>query len=115
MNTSLKAIIGVYRNIFKVDGFISEKELLEMIMNDTYIPPSFKSGAKLKELLDGIYELPKWAQYEEKRLEMYHQGMTFEEIATTEGKSLNCVKAWFKTKGIKKNNRPAATGTVQQK
>lgn len=102
MNTGLKAITQVYRGIFKRDGLVSEDELFKMLEADEYIPPSHRNKETFMEIADRIYASSnnKWEEINENRMQMYRQGMTLKQMAAVEGKDVQSLYIWFRTRGI---------------
>lgn len=112
LNTTLKAICKTYRDIFKADGMVERHELIKMLEVDEDIPDKFKTNEWLNAIADFIERgLGTRELTNERRMNLYKQGLTPYEMAHKEKVDVNSIRYWHRKRNLPYNEKePAATG-----
>jgi len=102
LNITLRDICNVYKKILQEDGEVEKGELIKMLKADYDIPVAYQTEEYYKAMADYILKKSKRQEMDERRMKLYEQGLTKEEIAKKEGVCLFSIDYWFKTRGLKK-------------
>jgi hypothetical protein len=105
MNDRLKVIIKDYASIINSDGNVDDEELKQWVLLDEEIEN--KSDQNIKKIISEIRKHTKYLDRKEmtdnRRMVLYDQGLTDNEIAKIQGVTPMAIYFWRKNKKLKSN------------
>jgi hypothetical protein len=104
MNDRLQVIIKDYASILNSDGNVDDEELKQWVLLDEEIEN--KSDLNIKKIISEIRKHTKYLDRKEmtdRRMALYDQGLTDNEIAKIQGVTPMAIYFWRKNKKLKSN------------
>ena len=104
MNDRLQVIIKDYASILNSDGNVDDEELKQWVLLDEEIEN--KSDQNIKKIISEIRKHTKYLDRKEmtnRRMVLYDQGLTDNEIAAIQGVTPMAIYYWRKNKKLKSN------------
>lgn len=115
LNRTLLSICDTYRRIIQKDGSVEKEELLKMLKQDEYIPTEYQNDSYYDEMIKCIQAKSDSKIKEERRLKLFQQGLSKEEIATKEGVHVSSIIYLLKKHGLyEAKKEPAVTGECKK-
>lgn len=104
MNDRLQVIIKDYASILNSDGNVDDEELKQWVLLDEEIEN--KSDLNIKKIISEIRKHTKYLDRKEmtdRRMVLYNQGLTDNEIAKIQGVTPMAIYFWRKNRKLKSN------------